>query len=807
MQMNGEIEPGLLKVVSPKNLGPNSEFPFQTTTPLYPEWPVAVLRHVPEEVTREVAKALLQIDKTHPAAVAGKYAEWIPPLSYSSLNAMQRSLGWIKEPTEEPAPHSTEFVSLGQCMKSDNFYDAIVCPDTYVKVSKEAMDVGCSSVNTTPCPDGYSCVCNPCKKVPTREYSIGIISVEQGQEELSSSARLLMLSNHTGTLRLCEKKLGVCSTSKIGNQVTIVVTDNWFGMRDRLNVKPAANLRVNFRHASTRDDVWIDAEAVYESRTNASIGVFTATFTSTKAGSYLTQVVVNELQLQSSPVLVETEANPDREVGSATAVTAILGAAIGMILLATSVKLWYDYVQKRKPVDFQAAFDRMRENGDISIASAMKIKTPREIRRHDLELIEKIGHGDFGDVWKATLDESASRDNPSFTVAAKTVSNPKVRTAGSDDLISEAAIMMQVTAHPNLVAIIGVITTGDPYVLVLQYCEEGSTLKYLKQEFARGNAVAHSVKMIMAFEVASGMDHLGSLKLIHRDLAARNVLLATGRSTLRRNTMVSGGGSTSEYGISGTSVICKVADFGLSRGASNRAADDAESYYRSSNGVFPVRWSAPESMETLRFTSASDIWSYGVFIVELLSDGETPYPGMPNPDVIKMVMQGDRHSQPLRCPDDLYATLLQCWNADPSLRPPFSTLAVSLHGYAAPQVAKRVPNPAGVWDVPIAEENPKLDPMAVNDTAMRDEQPTDDGRGRSDSNPNLYKLTATHDFSHDSGNGEAQNATENSEGEGFIFPVYADFSLGDNVNAPVPVHQTLVKHSSKSGAFQSETFV
>merc|ERR1711935_71038 len=134
-------------------------------------------------------------------------------------------------------------------------------------------------------------------------------------------------------------------------------------------------------------------------------------------------------------------------------------------------------------------------------------------------------------------DESHSRGNPSFTVAAKTVNNPVTHPEGSQELIQEATIMMQVNNHPNLVSIIGVITSGDPYVLVLQYCEHGSALGYLKQEFAAGDAVSLSVKMIMAVEVATGMEHLGSLKLIHRDLAVRNILLATGKSNMRKASM------------------------------------------------------------------------------------------------------------------------------------------------------------------------------------------------------------------------------------------------------------------------------
>jgi serine/threonine protein kinase len=123
-------------------------------------------------------------------------------------------------------------------------------------------------------------------------------------------------------------------------------------------------------------------------------------------------------------------------------------------------------------------------------------------------------------------------------------------------------------------------------------------LDYLRKKFNDGDAVDTKNKMQFAAEIACGMDHLNAEKFIHRDLASRNVLLASGKSH--------------------TGLVCKVADFGLSRGTSNDAENAAsEHYYRSSAGVFPVRWTSPEAMETLKFTWASDVWSFGIVVVEM----------------------------------------------------------------------------------------------------------------------------------------------------------------------------------------------
>lgn len=250
-------------------------------------------------------------------------------------------------------------------------------------------------------------------------------------------------------------------------------------------------------------------------------------------------------------------------------------------------------------------------------------------------------------------------------VAVKTVIAAKLTPAATQELASEATVMVQVGAHTNLVSIIGVVTRGMPLMLVVSFCENGSLLGVLRDAESKGPSLTASTKLKMSAEIAKGMAHLASKRFIHRDLAARNVLVSSGS-------------------------VCKVADFGLSRGTAEVGAsesdggdsggdeDESASYYRSSTGVFPVRWTAPESMETMKFTSASDVWSYGVTLAEIYYDGKQPYKGMKNAEVIHKVQGGYRMPQPEGCPAAVYSIMRSCWKGNTSARPQFSALAEAL---------------------------------------------------------------------------------------------------------------------------------
>ena len=170
------------------------------------------------------------------------------------------------------------------------------------------------------------------------------------------------------------------------------------------------------------------------------------------------------------------------------------------------------------------------------------------------------------------LDESSAGGVPGYMVAVKMVSDDAPEEAFRE-LYREAAVMAQITGHPNVVALIGVVTKGLPLMLLVSFCEKGSLLSVLRDGVESERPVDVVTKVRIGVDVAKGMAHLASLHFVHRDLAARNCLI------------------DSQY-------VCKVADFGLSRGTKAISSDsdsdgatgsDENDYYRSKTGIFPVR--------------------------------------------------------------------------------------------------------------------------------------------------------------------------------------------------------------------------
>ncbi|KAG1671225.1 Megakaryocyte-associated tyrosine-protein kinase [Nymphon striatum] len=278
--------------------------------------------------------------------------------------------------------------------------------------------------------------------------------------------------------------------------------------------------------------------------------------------------------------------------------------------------------------------------GDICISSRNVLKDVNEAKwlldNNHITLGTRLGQGFYGEVYMANLLLwNGLEDEVVAVKKLKDVSeSAETKEQATRDLYDEIRIM-KFLHHKNIVKIIG-YTIEPELWLVMEYLPQGSLLNFVKQH---KNELELKALVNFAMELAEGMDYLGTMKIVHRDLAARNVLV-------------------------GDNNIVKISDFGLAKAFVDKT-------YYSCNGTkcLPIRWYSLESIRFGKYSTKSDVWSYGITLWEIFSYGEEPiFETANNADFICKLEQGVRLPKPDSCPLVIYNLLRNCWNTDPDER-------------------------------------------------------------------------------------------------------------------------------------------
>ncbi|KAF8369144.1 src-1 [Pristionchus pacificus] len=259
-----------------------------------------------------------------------------------------------------------------------------------------------------------------------------------------------------------------------------------------------------------------------------------------------------------------------------------------------------------------------------------------ECERSELQLLKKLGGGNFGTVyygrWRGVVE-----------VAIKSM---KAGNTSVSQFLQEAAILKRCD-HPNLVKLYAVCTKDKPLYIVTEFMPNGSLSYFCRTLYANGEKIALEIQVDWAAQIASGMAYLEDKHIVHRDLAARNVLVGE---------------------LVADVPIVKIADFGLAR-----ALNGADPYLGPRMANFPIKWTAPEAVNDGHFTTKSDVWSYGVLVYEIFSGGKIPYPGVSNREIMDLVPKGYRMQRIPEIPEPVYVhVMLKCFEANPRDRPTFA---------------------------------------------------------------------------------------------------------------------------------------
>ncbi|XP_066577676.1 high affinity nerve growth factor receptor isoform X2 [Amia ocellicauda] len=267
------------------------------------------------------------------------------------------------------------------------------------------------------------------------------------------------------------------------------------------------------------------------------------------------------------------------------------------------------------------------------------------IKRRDIVLKWELGEGAFGKVYLAECSNLSPHDDK-MLVAIKTLKD--ANTSTRQDFQREAELLT-VLQHEHIVRFYGVCTDGEPLAMVFEYMKHGDLNRFLRAHGPDAKILDEGKvpplgqltlpqMLQIAAQIASGMVYLASLHFVHRDLATRNCLVGEG-------------------------LVVKIGDFGMSRDIYST------DYYRvGGRTMLPIRWMPPESIMYRKFTTESDIWSFGVVLWEIFTYGKQPWYQLSNSEAIECITQGRELERPRTCPKEVHLIMQGCWQREPQQR-------------------------------------------------------------------------------------------------------------------------------------------
>ncbi|XP_017847643.2 insulin-like receptor [Drosophila busckii] len=381
-------------------------------------------------------------------------------------------------------------------------------------------------------------------------------------------------------------------------------------------------------------------------------------------GRYAFQVRANSLAGEGNltePIYVEVPPPSSAD----TIIISIVVSIVLLVLVAAAVYTLYHMRKKRHPGEFI-----MNTAVNPAYASLQYVPDDWEVPRERIIQLSSLGQGSFGMVYEGLLkSQGAGEDTP---CAIKTV-NENATDRERVNFLSEASVMKSFKTY-HVVRLLGVCSRGQPALVVMELMIKGDLKSYLRahRPDEHGEALTAYQRRIgftnetipqpptysriyqMALEIADGMAYLSAKKFVHRDLAARNCMVAD-------------------------DLTVKIGDFGMTRDIY-----ETDYYRKGTKGLLPVRWMPPESLRDGVYSSASDVFSYGVVLWEMATLASQPYQGLSNEQVLRYVIEGGIMQRPENCPELLHRLMHRCWHHRPTARPTFLEIIAYLEQLSDP---------------------------------------------------------------------------------------------------------------------------
>ncbi|XP_063810915.1 tyrosine-protein kinase SRK3-like [Pseudophryne corroboree] len=255
-----------------------------------------------------------------------------------------------------------------------------------------------------------------------------------------------------------------------------------------------------------------------------------------------------------------------------------------------------------------------------------------EIDPSSIEKVQKLGSGKFGMVWLGLWNGTTEVAVKELQVTPESLHK---------SLYGEAETMWRLS-HEKLLKLYAVCLRAEPVFIVTEYMKHGTLKKYLRAH-QKDRDLAYHQLVDFAVQISQGMAYMEQKGYVHRDLRSENILLSAMMS-------------------------CKIGDFGMAR------FTDSASIVISADAQIPIKWMAPEVFLQQKYSSKSDVWSFGVLLSEIMTYGKMPFPDKTNGEYRQLILERRALDPPVESPNEVSHIMTMCWRHQPNTRPSFSEI-------------------------------------------------------------------------------------------------------------------------------------